>query len=551
MRYKVLLATPTPLYAPLYLAKTLHLGEFANVTFLYGGPPGKESRDPLIDHVVGKYKSRDYLFAVGDPLRAMEVHGPEADPYVVGGLIHHMCYWMIDEGNEYKHDSWVQQFQRVVAHPKKMTGHIIACHHLLSRQGVTDPAYILDYVMPAPTAGSERRWYRTLRAAGKLGLKGTRLRSDFSEPQENVGEPGLHLAYITSNFADLIPETELCRHQFAFYELEEYRDVLMTGLITSKDRFENNQTLFRKLMDDLSRAVDFIRKDPYRAANYLKDYSDPYIDFRDKRIEVGVLRNYLAQLAGSVGAYNENIKIVRDTHVSKAIQLRAQVSGDIYGDIDEWPDIDVLFSLESASAEGFGPQAGMHESHLCAVNGEESVNGLAERYERYKREEEGAASRWIVPVRVALIGVVGGICFICIGRETFPEWLGILLGLASVTSEALPITLISKERVGAALSTLPMILAGLAAVGSLLPVFLGEPSKLYLLGTVGLSGWWLLLVGINAGRGWYRRDARFLRLRWRRVRSEVLGALSLWLRIIREGWRRKNAQLRGEAGQPI
>ncbi len=276
--YYVIMATQTPLYAPLYLAKQARLDSiFHRIEFRYGSLEGSGvdlahgGHDQLVHDVL---TNSHCLAGVADPFRALpNGNALYGDAFVMSGLIQHMFFWLI---NRTKLAATERQriydiFERIVVSPDYMTGYKIARHDLVNFGGLS-LGEADQYLFSNTVAGFEEKYCQ-------------RLDSTYKK---------CRFAYVTPNVLDFLRK----RHDGFVqrdYALEDnYRDSLMTGLIVSRAHHANHPELYEGLQAGINAAVEMIYRDPTEAAWKLREYRDSFINFSDFDAMHDVLR-YLVE----------------------------------------------------------------------------------------------------------------------------------------------------------------------------------------------------------------------------------------------------------------
>ena len=145
--HRIMLAGPSLLYAPLYLAKIERLTyAYRWITFAYpslheviGHEEGQH--DPVYYKLLSPVQDHDIVLAVADPFRLRYKRATGHDPsaaVVVGGLIQRMCLWLVSDttGFDLTHN-FKDHFNQIVVHRKEMTSYALM-RSLLKHQQVTD-----------------------------------------------------------------------------------------------------------------------------------------------------------------------------------------------------------------------------------------------------------------------------------------------------------------------------------------------------------------------------------------------------------------------------
>jgi len=266
--YYVILATSTPLYAPLYLAKQAKLDSiFHRIEFRYGSirgsaraaDPKPGDNDRLVHDVL---TNQQCLAGVADPFRALNADRVEEQPFVLSGLIQHMFFWLINGETRLSNEerrNMHRVFEQIVVPPNYMTGYALACHDLMNTCGVQSPEEASRYLFSRTTPGFEEDYY-----------------NEFHRKYRKC-----NFAYITPDVRDFLKKHHagLVKHDYA--RETNYKNCLMTGLFVSKPHLEGHRELYDGLQTGINKAVEMIYRDPLEAAWKLRDYHDGYVDFEN------------------------------------------------------------------------------------------------------------------------------------------------------------------------------------------------------------------------------------------------------------------------------
>ena len=260
-RLKILLAIASPLFAPLYLAKEAGLDSvFKDVDFEYRNAPRKKPSqgDPLVRDVLSLTSHPNCIAAVGDPYRALvKPTGMMDQPVIMGSLIRHMCYWLIDGDTLVYPDNENQLaklFDQFIVNPRHTSGYAIAADHLLNHCKLAGIEDADKRLYSATIAGYEDRYYRHFRKSRKLAYMTTNPLSLYSQPSDT----GITKDYLAD---------------------PRYRDTLMTGLIVGAKSYAERTAEIDGLMNGIILGIDAINRDPLFAATKLQSYRDEQISF--------------------------------------------------------------------------------------------------------------------------------------------------------------------------------------------------------------------------------------------------------------------------------
>lgn len=318
---KILLALASPLYAPLYLAYTRKLTpEWNDVEFDYPKPPKKGGRtdknpihDPLLNQLLETHtERRKCVLAVADPMRIINFpqYAGQDEPYVVRTLIKTMCYWALDAHDVFGKDRpFIEDLRGLIVHPQGMTGYNVPLYDMVYNQkcsSTPDSADgFKDFLYDSTTPGEEKFYYHGLRIALKKRRSG-------------------HLGFVTMDPVDGNmarsdkTKTKLIK---SFSEERSFQNVIMTGLITGKNLYDNpnERGFIDGLLLGVQNAIDMIGNDPVRSACDLEDYiDDPFINFRTD-YNLRSLADSLISLVNG-GAYDSQ-KTVDPVHLANSIAI--------------------------------------------------------------------------------------------------------------------------------------------------------------------------------------------------------------------------------------
>ena len=259
--YRVMLAGPSLLYAPLYLAKIERLSySYRWITFCYptlhdviGQEEGQH--DPVYYKLLSPVQDHDVILAVADPFRLRYKNSTGHDPsaaVVVGGLIQKMCLWLVSDRNGFdlSKDNFKDHFNQIVVHRKEMTSYALT-RALLKDRGVSDPD-AQKLIFQNARLGEEHIWASR-------------------RPRYNSANNKLPFAYFTGDRNHAMEQYS--RRAFAepiFNHLAtNYTDVLFTGLVTTQQHWTQNRELVDDLVEGVKKAIKIIYDDPEWAAKCL------------------------------------------------------------------------------------------------------------------------------------------------------------------------------------------------------------------------------------------------------------------------------------------
>lgn len=305
-RKKLLLALHSPLYAPLYLAKQLSLGSFDRIDFEYR-PMHSGRGDPLVRDVLSnKRKDKTYIAAVCDPFRAL-MAGPSLQrPKIIGGLVKHMTYYLVNHDKTCPSASISKLpdlFEKLIVHPKYMTGYAVMRHLLHSHTPSCDHNRIL-YHKTFP--GFEELHYSSLRSS----VFGRRARYR-----------GRDFAFLTTNPIFLFDTPR--EVTITLSTIAAYKDCLMTSIVVGEESAASieHRDDISELIGGVKEAIDLIRHDPLKAAYHIRHFSsDPLVPFSFRAADLEQLENVIDHLRSN-DTYAVDCKI-SSTQVERSIAIR-------------------------------------------------------------------------------------------------------------------------------------------------------------------------------------------------------------------------------------
>jgi hypothetical protein len=259
--YRVMLAGPSLLYAPLYLAKIERLSyAYPWVNFCYptlyemiGHEEGQH--DPVYYKLLSPIQDHNVVLAVADPFRLRYKKATGHEPstaVVVGGLIQRTCLWLVSDRNGFDlaQGDYKDHFNQIIVHRKEMTSYALM-RALLKAHSVTDQDAdkLLFY---NARIGEEHVWARL-------------------RPHRNSGGRKLPFAYLTGDRNHAIERYSRRALTVAFFDhpTDVYKNVFFTGLVTTQQHWRDNKDLIEELIDGVKKAIIIIYDDPRWAAKCL------------------------------------------------------------------------------------------------------------------------------------------------------------------------------------------------------------------------------------------------------------------------------------------
>ncbi len=318
--YTVSLALPSPLYAPFYLAKQERLRTiFKHVRFEYQASEDSNKHDPLFNDLLSETSNdRQRVMSVGDPFRLRHKNVAEDwdDPLILSVLLKRMCYWIINGESQYSannNDKYPDHFERLIVHPKRMTGYYLSFYDTYIEQGATDKRNFL-YTNVSP--GNEDSWYNY-----------------WSKRKDPTGS-AKPLAFLTTD--PILVRTRSTEQAVKrwFDKDDKYANQIMTAIITGRDIYEKQNAIIEEILDGVQAAIYHIVGSPEWAAKALTRYADSRMQFakyNTKDIEIA-LKSIVNE---SSGAYNLDLKApVPQGWIEKSILLREAVEAKHPDDAD-------------------------------------------------------------------------------------------------------------------------------------------------------------------------------------------------------------------------
>lgn len=260
--YKILLATKSVIYAPLYLAKSLTLSkEFANIEFSYPSSPSNGS-DQLIDELLLNLKDSNSILAVADPMRILfskNINDGHDKPKVIGSLINKVLLWGIK--NYPKNADDIKSGKNVVfVHPEGMTMYTMVFNDLYktlhpNTNGANNQLdketyyHIKKSIYSKIEPGDEKIWFNP----NQLSLF------------KKVG-------YVTTEPLEKIAATKADVNSHDFFN--KSHETLFTGLVTGEEIYNEHKVFIDGIIEGIKKAVKLIYEDPATASEILLEYSD-------------------------------------------------------------------------------------------------------------------------------------------------------------------------------------------------------------------------------------------------------------------------------------
>ena len=371
-RFKVLLALPSLLYAPIYLAKILakipgsgNGTAFQKLDFQYKPDFQSEGQaDALIEDVVTKADSFDEcLAAIADPYRAAALL-PEAKyhrPKVVSGLVRHMAYWISDGDTNYNANLHKPHthFNKIISHPPHMTGFAVAIHYGINKLGFDTAEDATKYIYSKTLAGFEHLYYRKF---------------NFTHYHLNPNRDSRkRFAFMSTDpLIQYDSSRELCEN---FSQMPEYQNTFMTGVITSDNLYEKSheQTLIEDMVASINKATEIIYKDPEYAAFLLKTYSDAYIQFDSARYPFKSLVKAFSDLADQNLYYIDGKVPISDLALGAGIRRAAHELNPEAETLDAPENIEKYCSEFIVENDKLSPKPERHDLPLWVSNEIEKI----------------------------------------------------------------------------------------------------------------------------------------------------------------------------------
>jgi len=264
----VVLATNSPLYAPILLAQAERINSTcAKMRLELAAYPssfrvGPNDVDPFIDRILSqKNVDTEILFGIGDPMRITAVPvglGKHAHPKIIGGLLQKMCYWLVDS-REFtpSRNGWEDAFERVLVHPRGMTGFTVPCYDFHVRSPSANLPQFVERLLDDTDPNDERGCY-------------DRLNFGVQNAKKSVSKP---FAFVTMNPLHASQASAFAKNYTmvkSFIEQEHFCDAIMTGIIVARDIADSQggleQVLIGEFKEGIATAIEYILNDPFLAA---------------------------------------------------------------------------------------------------------------------------------------------------------------------------------------------------------------------------------------------------------------------------------------------
>lgn len=262
MQYRILLPTPSPLYAPIYHAWATAGDDLREKYPIQYALEHTSEKDELLTSTVGFYAKRDVLFAVGDLTRLHRCFTDKTnfmEPVIIRGLIDRMCLWLVD-GNGFKdgaHAPDTDGDHLIICHPQHMTTYHVASYYAQEILKWKEDALSkrLVSVLPGDEHYYYHKWKDKLKDKRKLSYMSTAIPSGYDK--------------VVENFHQVFDDVSMTG---IFTSGEVYRD--HPGLIDGwAERIKNSVAKFQ--LEDDEFAWDMHKKrDHLRSVRFNTDYAD-------------------------------------------------------------------------------------------------------------------------------------------------------------------------------------------------------------------------------------------------------------------------------------
>ncbi len=218
--------------------------------------------DPFIDRILSQTNvDTEILIGIGDPMRITAVpqdRGKYAEPKVIGGMLQKMCYWLVDR-RDFKNggNGWEEAFERVLVHPKGMTGFTVPCYDYYIRTKATDLSTFTQRLWDDTDPNDERGGY-------------DRINSMLTKEQKPPRKP---LAFITMNPLHASEAASFARDYTMvrpFIDQPHFSDAVMTGIIVATDianaAASHEGRAIHEFKEGVATAIEYILHDPLLSA---------------------------------------------------------------------------------------------------------------------------------------------------------------------------------------------------------------------------------------------------------------------------------------------
>jgi hypothetical protein len=376
MDFQIHLAAPTPLFAPIYLAKRLNRDDvFSDIRLVYDErkhPFRQEPVDPLIHRLLLQNNSSGeakILFVVCDPLRAIIPKTSGCDePLVVSGLVQNMFFWLVNDGHFIASQRRLPQaFRRILVTPKHMTGYAVALYDLVHNCGVADVEQADRLLYTDTVPGFEAvQWQHFQSARGP-------------------GEQGF--AYLTTNIFEYFEHRRSIRREY--HSVPQFQDCIMSGLVTNKRIHQEHHDKSNDALGGIRQAIEEIYEDPHRAAYALQGYADERVRFDN----YALTRDTLEYLANSRAFPRHGFIYPHQVMKSRAIRKAAESVIHGADDTVRFDDIDSVkdyFVLREETVDAVPPAPAVRHAEWLSSSLQDQLSCNQElRHEISKRIHAG------------------------------------------------------------------------------------------------------------------------------------------------------------------
>jgi hypothetical protein len=327
--YRILLATRSPLYAPIYHAWVSSPQTFRERVALDFAVEGRNG-DDLVSQTLAHCEGNSVLMAVGDLTRLTRfIDKPGYDrPIIVGGFIDKMCLWLATGSHSRGHTRWEtdkvpldHKHHVILSHPNHMTSYHVIRHYLKKTVGWDDDA-IKEHIFPVVDPGFERQYFKAW----------------DSRQIRNC-----QLAYMTSE----IPHREYGESDvIGFWDETEFQNVSMTGIFASEMLYADGEEDIKNFCSRVKESIRLLVLDGDRVPFDLYSSSDlmQKTGLHHDHAYLCRLRRMLVRIS----AYSTNLALSRD-------QLEAMLK--IKSDEDVTSDLDKLVSCMAKGIPDAEPRA--------------------------------------------------------------------------------------------------------------------------------------------------------------------------------------------------